>query len=57
MLIITTDGNITKVGTNYKTLYETMSKHKVLSMIPDEMAEFLFQRKVESLYVFEKKDA
>lgn len=48
---------VTKVGTNYKTLYETMSKHKVLSMIPDEMAEFLFQRKVESLYVFEKKDA
>lgn len=24
---------VTKVGTNYKTLYETMSTHKVLSMI------------------------
>lgn len=45
---------VTKIGTNYKMLHDTMIRHKLLSMIPDEMSEFLLQGKLYSLMTLKR---
>lgn len=46
---------ISKVATNYTHFREAMIIHKLLSTIPDDMAEFLIKKEAESLHIFEKK--